>query len=200
MSHPRLSIIVPTLDRASLKQTLQSIRPQLAEGDEVLVIGDGRVPTPDQLVLPAPRDVWFLATPATRCWGNAQRDKGMEIATGTHLLFIDDDDAYEPDALANVRRALEANADVAHIFRIRFGPGHPAGPLGADHPPIWIDQSLRSSNIATPMVVLPNRPDLPRWADGDDADQLSDFVFIRRAVSRVGGAVWHEPVIATVRP
>ena len=40
----RLSIVVPTVSRPTLKRTLDSIAPQLhegEEGDEVIVIGDG---------------------------------------------------------------------------------------------------------------------------------------------------------------
>lgn len=194
-----LSIIIPTLGRESLMQTVASLQRQLEPADEVLIVTDGKVEGIGPLygVDDRVRVVWG---PRTACWGNAQRDMGMQIATGTHLLFIDDDDVYEPGALELVRAAIADEPTLAHIFRMRFGAGHPAGPLGARHGPVWEDKSLRASNIGTPMVVLPNRPDLPRWADGDDADHLSDFVFLRRAVSRVGGAVWHEPCIAVVRP
>ena len=39
-----LTVITPTIGRASLRATLDSIAPQLLDGDEHLVIGDGMQP------------------------------------------------------------------------------------------------------------------------------------------------------------
>lgn len=198
----RLSVVVPTIGRDTLKRTLLSLRPQLHPGDEVVVIADGpsarAVAREATCTLGLP--LVLADTPPTRCWGNAQRDLGMRLARGTHLLFIDDDDEYEPGALDVVRRELEKNSECAHIFRMRFGPGHPAGQTT---PPtvLWRDQVLRAQNIGTPMVALPNRPALlPAWTDGDAGDFFSDFLFLRRAIPRFGAPVWNEDVIAVVRP
>lgn len=198
----RLSVVVPTIGRATLKRTLLSLRPQLCPGDEVVVIADGpsarAVAREATCTLGLP--LVLADTPPTHCWGNAQRDLGMRLARGTHLLFIDDDDEYEPGALDAVRCGISRNPKAAHIFRMRFGPGHPAGQTT---PPtvLWRDQVLRAQNIGTPMVVLPNRPELlPAWTDGDAGDFFSDFLFLRRAIPRFGAPVWNEDVIAVVRP
>lgn len=205
----RLSIVVPTCGRPTLERTLMSIDWQLHVGDEAIVVGDGDQPGAREVFErfggPADRPdskCWqYGETPATRCWGNAQRDRGIELAQGTHLLFIDDDDAYQPDALDRVREAVsQSGYETAHIFRMRFGPGHPAG---WTTPPtiVWTEPVMRAQNLGTPMVVLPNRPELlPSWTDGDAGDVYSDFLFLRRAVPRFGTPVWHEACIAIIRP
>lgn len=200
----RLSVVVPTIGRATLKRTLLSLQPQLCPGDEVVVVADGpsarAVAREATCTLGLP--LVLADTPPTRCWGNAQRDLGMRLARGTHLLFIDDDDAYEPGAFDAIRSKVGQNPTVAHIFRMRFGPGHPAWWHDPDHPLVlWSEPMLRAQNVGSPMVVLPNRPELlPAWTDGDAGDVISDFLFLRRAIPRFGVPVWHEDVIAVVRP
>jgi glycosyltransferase involved in cell wall biosynthesis len=207
MGEIRLSVVVPTLGRDTLERTLASIDAQLDRRDEVVVVADG----PSAAVVA--REVLYrfaddgdpafrmYETPLTRCWGNAQRDVGVRLARGTHLLFVDDDDEYLPGAFDIVRQALAAEAQVAHIFRMRFGPGHPAYWRDPDHPLVlWAEPVLRAQNLGTPMVVLPKGDRLPLWVDGDAGDVISDFLFLRRAIPRFGAPVWHEDVIAVVRP
>src|SRR5687767_10019318 len=103
-----LSIIIPTLSRPTLRRTLLSIRP--VSPVEVLVIGDGKQPQAKALVkelrTEVPYQLYYLKGPHTENWGNEQRNMGIEKAQGNHLLFIDDDDIYIPDALKIINRAI----------------------------------------------------------------------------------------------
>lgn len=194
-----LSVIVPTLGRPTLGRTLVSVAGQLEPVDELLVIADtaGDVDRAQgaALAVTSRGQVLFAQCREDGSqFGNAQRDVGMEVASGTHLLFVDDDDVYLPGALDQVRVALELNSNSAHIFRARWGPGHHAH--GTE---LWHTQSVRAGNIATPMVVLPNRPYRRSWLDGNVAGAVSDFEFLGEAIADCG-AVWHDEVIATVRP
>ena len=113
-----LSIIIPTLGRPTLSATLDSVVGQLRGGDEVWIVSDG--PRPDALKM-AQRYaaklggalIRFAEGPATPGgMGGPQRNRGMQLATGSHLLFMDDDDVYLPGALDAIRRGIAAHRGV----------------------------------------------------------------------------------------
>jgi glycosyltransferase involved in cell wall biosynthesis len=160
------SVIVPTMGRDTLTRTLASVAPQLEHGDELLV---GRLDC---------------------TYGNQARDNAMAKATGTHLLFLDDDDAYTPDALATMRQAIAVMPDRVHIFRMRYDHGLV----------LWYAPALASGNIGTPMVAIPNQPGrLGVWAAHSHYE--SDFAFIHDTVRlRDDEPVFHEDIVALVRP
>ena len=161
---PRLSFIVPTSGRPTLARTLASI--EVETGDEILVRCD-----------------------ITSVFGNTSRDALMQQATGTHLLFIDDDDAYAPGGLSLVRSEIAAWPEHIHVFRMA-SPG--------DNNP-WNGQEVRPGNVGTPMFVWPIGCNFARWAE--DLTGKSDFEFINKTVTASGrDLMWHEEVLAVVRP
>lgn len=185
----RFSIIVPTCGRRSLARTLESIRRQPPEpGDEVLVIADGPEPVAEELFDRSGLPGRYVETAATRDWGGTQRNRGMDLATGDYLLFMDDDDVFAAGALATVRAALAAAPGLPHLFRMRYPDG---GVL-------WTDRVLRLGNVSTQMLAWPNRPDLARW------DQLHghDYRFLVNNLGLwpPGSLVWREEVVALIRP
>lgn len=192
---PTLSVIVPTCGRETLAATLACCVGQLEPGDEVIVVGDGDQPGARRLC-EALKGVRYLerAMQGSR-FGNAQRDHGMRAATGSHLLFIDDDDCHEPDAFVRIRARLAEYPERAHIFRARWGPGHHAHGVV-----LWKVPAVVSQNIATPMVVLPNRRYLTSWMAHNAAGIVSDYGFLSHALAELGEPVWHSQVIAIVRP
>src|SRR5260370_773185 len=124
---PRLSVIVTTTGRASLQETLASIRSQrLIEGDEVLLVHDGEagattVAAWDQAGLPGKMVV--LTAGPHRDWGAAARTVGQSMAKGTHLLWQDDDDQYLPGAFDVIRREIIASPADILLFRMVYPDG-----------------------------------------------------------------------------
>ena len=94
------TIIVGTAGRKTLRRTLKSITPQLEPGDELFVLRDDSGDA-----------------------GDTPRNQTMYRAAGSHLLFMDDDDVYVPDALANMRRFADENPGRIGIFRIQYTVG-----------------------------------------------------------------------------
>jgi len=180
---PSLSIIVPTVGRASLFVTLNALVNQLAAGDEVLVIGDGQQPFAS--ILCERFGVTYHTGPRTMRWGNAQRDFGIELARGDYIAFCDDDDVFTLGALDAMRRQADGRPV---LFRMQ----HPTGLL-------WRDREIRQGNVGTPMFLAPNDARLGTWADSPD-QYAADLWFISNTVSNCGGVVkWSEEIVCKCR-
>jgi hypothetical protein len=194
-----LSIIIPTLGRETLRDTILSVDAQMRDDDEVIVVCDKTHGNPDAAarVLTdvlhdgARRRRFTLytndATPAQGI-GGTQRALGIARARGTHLAFMDDDDVYAPGALDAMRRWA---CGVPVIFRM----DHPA--LGV----VWKEQRLVYGNVGMPMVVVP-RDDgrLGNFRPYAEDGHGTDFAFVQGCVERMGAPVWREEVIAVVGP
>lgn len=184
-----LSIIIPSLGRPTLARTLASFVGSLEPGDEAIIVADERGDVEQA------RRIWsetssegsvVFATQEGGEYGNAQRERGMAMARGTHLGFVDDDDVYAPEALGLFR---EHACDRPVIFRMRM----PDGSL------IWRDHEIRYANYGTPMGLWPNVPGLGKWIP-HVAGSGQDYVFARDSCEALGEPVWVDRVVAFVRP
>lgn len=193
------TVVMPTLGRATLTRAISSVVDQLEDGDELVVVGDGRQDGAADIVESfQPASLFYVeAHHVESCFGNTQRDFGLQLAAGrsSHLLFLDDDDVYRHGALDIVRWRVESNSQHAHVFRCEWGAGHHAHGYLA-----WTDPEVREQNIATPMVCLPNRHYDRTWMDFNDRGIVSDFGWLQAALAQCDGVEWHTDVIATVRP
>ena len=150
---PRFSVIVATSGRPTLARALQSLADQplappdavlLTAGDEVLVVGAGA----------AIHDVAdtfgyrFLEAGPFGDWGQRERQAAMAHATGTHLVFLDDDDVFLPGAFAAMRRACAAHPGRPLMFKMITIGGST----------IWTDPAVRCGNHGGPQFVTPNDP------------------------------------------
>lgn len=196
-----LSVIMPTCGRPTLARAISSVVDQLEHGDELIVVGDGEQDVSAETVGDfQPASVFYVETQRPgSVFGNWQRDWGMELAAGrsSHLAFLDDDDCYVPGALDVIRDALIESFDhqEAHIFRAEWGPGHHAHGVV-----LWADREVREANVATPMVVLPNRPYARSWWDFNERGIVSDFGFLSAAIGECAGVRWRPEIVATIRP
>lgn len=115
MSTP-LSIVLPTKDRLALLQcTMESILPQLGDGDEILVLVDG----------PQDESYPFLQTllgqgvrliqPEGKLGGFSHYRLLFEAARHDHIVMVHDDELYHGDLLNNVRSAFASDNKVTFI-------------------------------------------------------------------------------------
>ena len=169
------SVIVPTAGRPAQAYALESIASQLEPGDEVFVIRDD-----------------------SGDWGHSARDDAIERATGTHLVFMDDDDEFLPGALATMRRFAEDNEGRIGIFRERrvlYGHGGEIRRVAE----MWRDQDLAQTQ--TSMYCVPNVPGkLGRFHGRTDDVRRGDVAFIRETVALQGEPVWRDECTIVVKP
>jgi hypothetical protein len=160
------------------------------------VIGDGHVPDARRISTEYGNRmaISFYETEKTPgAWGGPQRTKGMHEAQGTHVLFIDDDDAYAPNAFDAVRRSASENPSAFQIFKMQSC---------SDRRPwktLWGHKSVFLGNIGTPMVCIPNIKDrFGTWG----TYHAGDFEFIDSTIKKwpggEAGIVWKEDVIVHV--
>ncbi|MEK7509182.1 MAG: glycosyltransferase family 2 protein [Patescibacteria group bacterium] len=106
---PAVSVVIPTYNRkALLPRVIGSILAQTEHDLEIIIVDDGS--TDDT-------EAWFRATyadPRIRYERLAQnqgvhvvRNRGLELARGASLVFLDSDDELLPDALERGQKALD---------------------------------------------------------------------------------------------
>lgn len=192
MPEPRFSVIVPTIGRPSLADSLVSCDSVFV--DEILVSPDGRqahtaceqIVAETPLLYPSVTLLDPIDESRLNERGHPQRNRAMLQADSPWLCFLDDDDTFVHGAFARIVGAL--GPDVPHIFRMRYTEGHPeAGTV------LWGDRELRECNVGTPMFVVPNRR-LGWWP----SRIMGDFHFIRETCGLQGEPVFVDEVIASV--
>jgi glycosyltransferase involved in cell wall biosynthesis len=170
MSDVTLSIIVATCGRPTLDAALRSATSQMLPGDELIVVFDDSGDA-----------------------GDTPRNRVLDSAHGSHILFLDDDDEFRPGALEAVRRFARENPGRIGIFRLSLGP------LGIAH-----GEGTKSLvTTATAMYVVPNIPGkVGRFgrAPGAKQGRLGDYPFIVETVAFQGEPVWCKDVIQELRP
>lgn len=186
MSSPRLSVIVPTMGRKTLLATLASIQPQLMPEDEIVLIGDGEVPTARTMA--ATFSARYFETPPSRSLGDEQRNYGMSVAHGDFLLFMDDDDVFLPNGIGIVRSTLrEVDADM-YVFSMMH-----LGKL------LWKKPIIELGNISSQMLVVRNvKERLGRWRLEPGLGKGDDYLFAKdtAALWPRGRLHWSRQLIA----
>lgn len=138
MSAPFLSVVIPTYNRCeSLRRTLDGLSRQEgfpAERLEVVTISDGSTDQTDAMLAEYARTAPFTLRPIRQ--DNAgparARNRGIQEATGTVVIFLDDDVEPMPGFLAAHARRHEQDERVVLI-----GPQSPA-PDRSGAEPAWI--------------------------------------------------------------
>lgn len=175
-----------------MRRTLESIAPQLDRDDEHIVIGDGPLPEARQLCAGYEQCVYLETPHKTNQWGNAQRDLGIENAQGTHIMFCDDDDSLMSWALQTVKAAALSHPNAMFIFKVQV-----VNYKAIHYPYLWAERIMRKGNIMSCGVVVPNRPDLPKWSMSPNA-YAADFYFAQ-VCAQFCEVKWREEVIARTK-
>lgn len=126
MSEPLISIIIPVYNSAKyLQMTLQAVQAQTFKDFEVVCVDDGSSDdSPQILERFAAADNRFKIHRQANAGGSAARNKGLELARGKYIAFLDNDDIYHPQYLEILYHNIVAeDADVSCCSYLRFD-GH----------------------------------------------------------------------------
>lgn len=191
-----MTLLVPTHRSDYIGRCLESVRPQLRRGDEVLVIGDtasGSLPGVECIVDSFGPQYRYVAYDAGyHDYGHSQLNYGISLAQGDYIHCNDDDDIWMPDALETFRRAAErTGGEVPVLFRFKSY----LGPL------IWLKPGLFGRNlIGGHCLLTPNIAcKLGRWG----SEYSGDYDYVEGTVNHYGGpqhVVWAEDIVVWARP
>ena len=107
---PRVSVIIPTYNRAALvKEAVASVLAQTYRDFELLVVDDGSTDGTLEALAAFGGKIRVLASP-DRGGVSAARNAGIAAAQGEWLAFLDSDDLWLPEKLARQMAFMEANS------------------------------------------------------------------------------------------
>jgi glycosyltransferase involved in cell wall biosynthesis len=146
---PLISVIIPAYNCASyLERALESVRAQRYPADrlEIIVIDDGSSDRSPMVAAEyAERDPRVVALRQANAGPAAARNRGIDAARGTLIAFLDADDTWAPDKLAEQAALFAADPELGLVHcGVRF--------VDADGVPVgrW----MRQTRIARGDILL----------------------------------------------
>jgi glycosyltransferase involved in cell wall biosynthesis len=111
----KVSIITPVYNRVTwLPQALESALNQTHPDIEVILIDDGSDTEEAKRIAEAYADVRYLWQPNQG--SGPAKNKGLTLATGEFILFLDDDDWLTPEAVAEKLPFLEEDPSIGIVY------------------------------------------------------------------------------------
>jgi glycosyltransferase involved in cell wall biosynthesis len=188
VSQPLISILTPVFDTPVpwLREAVDSVVAQVYENWELVLIDDGSTATDLLGALPAlaARDRRIRLVRLESHQGiSAALNKGLDVAEGQWVTFLDHDDVLEPDALFQNVRLLQENPALDLIY----SDEDKLTEAGFDSPilkPDWSPDFFLSCNYLCHMIFL--RRDLVRAIDGfrREFDGSQDYDLLLRITER----------------
>ncbi|MBE6427479.1 MAG: glycosyltransferase [Planctomycetaceae bacterium] len=124
---PLISIIIPVFNAEKyLTECLDSVRGQTLEDVEILCVNDGSTDQSGTICdRYAAEDPRFRVIHQKNAGQSAARNRGLELALGKYVMFVDADDTLSPEACRkSLKKAQETGAEiVSFLFR---HTNHPA--------------------------------------------------------------------------
>lgn len=116
---PKVSVIVPVYNTESMLECcIESLLSQTLKDLEIIFIDDQSTDaSPDILFKYQKKDQRIIILRNNENMGAAlSRNRGLDIATGQYIQFVDSDDSLEPDALENLYNVSEQyDADMCYL-------------------------------------------------------------------------------------
>jgi glycosyltransferase involved in cell wall biosynthesis len=118
----KVSVIIPTYNRADLlERAIRSVLSQTYRDFEIIVVDDASIDNTQEMVkekFKQEMDSGILryVRNETNMERSHSRNKGMEIAQGEYIAFLDDDDIWLPHRLAISVRYITERKRIACVF------------------------------------------------------------------------------------
>ncbi len=189
-----VAVIIPTYNRCStLERCLNSLEQQTFADLEVVVVDDGSTDDTGALVArlagSSRLDLRYVRQPNRGC--AAARNTGLRESCSELFLFLDSDDALEPQAIASLAAELDrSGADYVYSPAIEVYPDGmvaPNSPVAAGRPEDFAVEHFLDPNVRNGAVMF-RRQLLDRvgWVNesmryNEDSDFVQRYSLIGRA-------------------
>lgn len=194
MTRSLFTCVIPSLGRATLTGTLDSIRSQpLGMDVEVILVADTHEYRPEVSVAEVAQIFgarYYEFDAGHHDTGSPQLDLGYRAATGLFVLAPGDDDIYVDGAFEMMADIIERQAEpIPLMFKTEMHPNPRRGDM-TEPAVLWAEQRIERFNVTGQGFVCPNDPRrMGRWVD--------DVTFIRETVALHGGRIeWRPELIA----
>lgn len=102
------SVIIPVYNKAdTLGSAVDSVRAQSDSDWELIVVDDGSTDSPEKALAPYRQDSRIRMVRQENQGVSVARNRGISLAKGEYLLFLDADDKWLPNRLAVIRKMIE---------------------------------------------------------------------------------------------
>ncbi|MCO6496674.1 MAG: glycosyltransferase family 2 protein [Chitinophagaceae bacterium] len=117
LTQPFFSVVITTYNRARLLvRALESLQKQTETDWEAIIIDDGSTDDTAEAVKPfLEKDLRFKYYKTGPSGATPARNKGIQLATGRYITFLDSDDEYRPDHLQHRRKILEEDEGISFL-------------------------------------------------------------------------------------
>jgi len=113
---PLVSVIIPAYNaEKTIQQTIESVLKQTLTDFELIAIDDGSQDATLEIVHSI-RDPRIKAFSFSNAGSNPSRNRGLKIAAGEFIAFLDADDLWLPDKLELQLKALQENPQIAVAY------------------------------------------------------------------------------------
>jgi len=111
-SYPKISIIIPAFNAEKyIAETIQSVLNQTFENWELIIINDGSKDSTEDIIKSF-SDVRIILISQENQGVSAARNRGLDIAKGSNITFLDADDILPPKSLEVRVNYLNINSDI----------------------------------------------------------------------------------------
>ena len=116
---PKVSVIIPVYNAGKyLEECLRSVREQTLKEIEIICVDDGSTDNSMKILRDfADCDNRFIILNEKNSGAGAARNRGLEIAKGEYISFLDADDFFEPTMLEKAYTACINNSAEVTVFR-----------------------------------------------------------------------------------
>lgn len=188
-SPSKLTLICPTIGRASLRDLVEHVVPMMGPLDEFIIVGDGPVEYARALAAGWPQVTYFELPSRVGDFGCTPCDEAIARARGDYVFFTGDDDLPTDDVFNLVRSYIDSGPrGIPHIFAMT-------------HTGRVLSRSIKVGTVSGQQLVVPrNLQKLPKMADVKKEDLLiSDWVFINKVyLAWSGMVIFHDALINTL--
>lgn len=196
---PKVSVVIPTYNRSSLVcEAVKSALNQTYQDFEIIVVDDGSTDNTRDEVSGFGEKIIYVYQ--ANEGASAARNKGISVARGEYVAFLDSDDLFLPEKLSKQVELLDRNPNIGMVYShalVTDLTGQPLksvwnGSLSGDIYPAML--FIKNSFITTPTVMV--RKQVLVQAKGFDCSMAicEDLDLWRRIASNYPVAQIHEPL------